>query len=375
MDRLASIFRLGLKELQSLRRDPVLIALIIWAFSAGVYVAADGMGSDLHNVSIAVVDEDRSPLSRQLTESLRPPEFSKPELISFQDIDKGLDTQTYSFVLVFPERLEADVLQGKQPQIQLNIDATAMMQAGTGSNHISQAFNEEITRYQHDRGITVQTSPVSLVSRYAFNPNLTSSWFSTIMEIINNITMLTVVLTGAAVMREREHGTLEHLLAMPLTPLEIMMAKVWANGLVILIAVALSLKLVIERILGVPVAGSIGLFLCGTALYLFFASALGILLGTIAKSMPQFGLLFILTILPMNLLSGGQTPLESQPALLRNLMSGVPSAQFVSMAQGILYRGADFSIVWPKFLAMTAVGLLLFVLAAARFRKSISAAH
>lgn len=375
MDRLASIFRLGLKELQSLRRDPVLIALIVWAFSAGVYVAADGMSSDLHNVSIAVVDEDRSPLSRQLTESLRPPEFRKPQMISFQEIDKGLDTQTYSFVLVIPERLEADVLQGNHPQILLNIDATAMMQAGTGSNHISQAINEEITRYQHDRGITVQTSPVSLVSRYAFNPNLTSSWFSTIMEIINNITMLTIVLTGAAVMREREHGTLEHLLAMPLTPFEIMMAKVWANGLVILAVAALSLKIVIEGLLGVPVAGSIGLFLCGTAQYLFFASALGILLGTIAKSMPQFGLLFILTILPMNLLSGGQTPLESQPALLRTLMSGVPSTQYVSMAQAILYRGADFSIVWPKFLAMTAVGLLLFMAAAVRFRKSISAAH
>lgn len=375
MDRLASIFRLGLKELQSLRRDPVLLALIIWAFSAGVYVAADGMSSDLHNVSIAIVDEDRSPLSRQLAESLRPPEFRKPQMISFQEIDRGLDTQTYSFVLVIPARLEADVLEGNHPQILLNIDATAMMQAGTGSNHISQVFNEEITRYQQDRGITVQTSPVNLVSRYAFNPNLTSSWFSTIMEIINNITMLTVVLTGAAVMREREHGTLEHLLAMPLTPLEIMLAKVWANGLVILVVVALSLKIVIERLLGVPVAGSIGLFLSGTALYLFFASALGILLGTIAKSMPQFGLLFILTILPMNLLSGGQTPLESQPPLLRTLMSGVPSTQFVGMAQSILYRGADLSIVWPKFLAMTAVGLLLFVLAAARFRKSISAAH
>ncbi|MBA4206476.1 MULTISPECIES: ABC transporter permease [Pannonibacter] len=375
MDRLISIFRLGLKELQSLRRDPVLLILILWAFSAGVYMAADGMRSDLNNVAVAVVDEDRSPLSRQLIDTLRPPEFRKPELISFAEIDRGLDTQAYSFVLVIPERFEADVVRGNTPKILLNIDATAMMQAGTGANHIAQAFAQEIARYQHGRGIAAAAMPVDLIIRYAFNPNLTSSWFSAIMEIINNITMLTVVLTGAAVMREREHGTLEHLLSMPLTPFEIMMAKVWANGLVILVVAGLSLKIVIEQLLGVPVAGSVALFLSGTALYLFFASALGILLGTIARSMPQFGLLFILTILPMNLLSGGETPIESQPLMLRTLMSAVPSTQFVSMAQAVLYRGADFWIVWPKFVAMTLVGLLLFTLAAIRFRKSIAAAH
>ncbi|MFN4009685.1 MAG: ABC transporter permease [Pannonibacter sp.] len=373
MRRLATIYRLGLKEILSLWRDPVLLVLILWAFTGGVYMAAEGMKSDLNNVSIAVVDEDRSQLSLRLVEALRPPEFLPPERISYGEINATLDSETYSFVLVIPSRFEADVRAGKTPAIQLDIDATAMMQAGIGANFIANALGQEINRFAESLGLS-QDMPLDLVLRYAFNPNLTGAWFSSVMEIINNVTMLTVVLTGAAVIREREHGTLEHLLAMPLTPFEIMMAKVWANGLVIVAVVAFSLWIVVEGLLKVPVAGSIPLFLAGTVLYLFFASALGILLGTLARTMPQFGLLFILIVLPMNLLSGGETPLESQPEALQMVMSVVPSTQFVAMAQAVLYRGAGAAIIWPKLVMITIVGLTLFTLAAARFRRSIAAA-
>lgn len=374
MRRLATIYRLGLKEILSLWRDPVLLILILWAFTGGVYMAAEGMKSDLNNVSIAVVDEDRSQLSLRLVEALRPPEFLPPERISYGEIDAALDSETYSFVLVIPSRFEADVRAGKTPAIQLDIDATAMMQAGIGANFIANALGQELNLFAGSLGLS-QDMPLDLVLRYAFNPNLTGAWFSSVMEIINNVTMLTVVLTGAAVIREREHGTLEHLLAMPLTPFEIMMAKVWANGLVIVAVVAFSLWIVVEGLLKVPVAGSIPLFLAGTVLYLFFASALGILLGTLARTMPQFGLLFILIVLPMNLLSGGETPLESQPEALQMVMSLVPSTQFVAMAQAVLYRGAGAAIIWPKLVMITIVGLTLFTLAAARFRRSIAAAR
>lgn len=104
--------------------------------------------------------------------------------------------------------------------------------------------------------------------------------------------MLAIVLAGAALIREREHGTMDHLLVMPVTPFEIAMSKIWANGLVIVVAVGLSLSVVVRRLLHIPIAGSIPLFLLGVAIYLFFATAVGLLLGTIARSMPQLGLLF-----------------------------------------------------------------------------------
>ena len=172
-----------------------------------------------------------------------------------------------------------------------------------------------------------------------FNPNGVSSWFKSVVAIINQITLLTVVLTGAAVIREREHGTLEHLLVMPLTAFEIAMAKVWANGLVILVATAASLFLVVMQALQVPFAGSVALWFSGVVLYLFFATALGIFLGTISRSMAQFALLIILVILVLKLLSGGSTPVESQPEWLQYLTFFLPSRHFVSFSQVIIYRG------------------------------------
>jgi ABC-2 type transport system permease protein len=217
-------------------------------------------------------------------------------------------------------------------------------------------------------------SPVTLSVRVAYNPNVTTAWFTSVMGIINNVTMLAIILAGAAVIREREHGTMDHLLVMPVTPFEIAMAKVLANGLVITVAVGLSLAIVVRTLLAIPVAGSIPLFMSGVALYLFFATAIGIVLATIARSMPQLGLLYMLVAMPMNMLSGSNTPLESMPPVLQAIMQVSPSTHFVSFAQAILYRGAGFSVVWPDLLAVAAIGGALFALALARFRSVAASA-
>jgi ABC-2 type transport system permease protein len=218
----------------------------------------------------------------------------------------------------------------------------------------------------------VDNQPVRLVVRKMFNPNGTSAWFTSVVAIINQITLLTVVLTGAAVIREREHGTLEHLLVMPLNSFEIALAKVWANGLVILIATATSLYLVVHKALAVPFAGSVPLWFAGVILYLFFATALGIFLGTIARSMAQFALLIILVIVVLQLLSGGSTPVESQPTWLQYLTFLLPSRHFVSFSQIIIYRGGGWNAVWQQFLIVAAVGVGFFYYSLTLFRKSIA---
>jgi ABC-2 type transport system permease protein len=131
------------------------------------------------------------------------------------------------------------------------------------------------------------------------------------MQIINNVTMLSIILTGAALIREREHGTIEHLLVMPVTPTEIMLAKVWSMGLVVLAGGRPVADLRGAGVLGVPIEGSVPLFLAGAALHLFATTSMGIFLATVARTMPQFGLLLMLTILPLQMLSGGSTPREA----------------------------------------------------------------
>ncbi len=180
------------------------------------------------------------------------------------------------------------------------------------------------------------------------------------MAVINNITMLTVVLTGAALIREREHGTIEHLLVMPVTPAEIMIAKIWANGLVIVVVAALSLWFVVHSVLRVPLAGSVPLFLAGTVLYEISVAALGILLATFTGTMGQFGLLVVPVLVILNLLSGSATPPESMPDWLIKVMQVTPTPHFVSFAQAVLYRGAGLDIVWPQLAALAAITTRVF---------------
>jgi len=163
------------------------------------------------------------------------------------------------------------------------------------------------------------------------------------------------------------------LLVMPITPFEIMTSKVWAMGLVVLIACGLSLVIVVQGLLSVPIEGSRLLFLGGAALHLFAATSMGIFMGTFARSMPQFGLLLMLVVLPLQMLSGGVTPRESMPEFVQYLMLAAPTTHFVMLAQSILYRGAGIDVVWPEFLALAFIGVIFFTIAQSRFRRTIGA--
>jgi len=365
---ISNIFWLGTKELRSFLHDFVLIGLVIYAFSFAVIATAQSNSQELQNASIAMVDEDHSELSRRIAHAFMPPMFQPPKLIAERDIVPLMNGGKYTFVVDIPPKFEQDVVGGRHPEIQVDVDATAMVQAGLGSGYAQEIITTEISNFLSNiEG--VPPSPVNLVVRIAFNPNVTTAWFTSVMGIINSVTMLAIIMSGAAIIREREHGTMDHLLAMPLTPFEIAMSKVWANGLVITVAVGLSLYVVVRTILSIPIAGSIPLFMVGVVIYLFFATAIGIFLGTVTHSMPQLGLLYMLVCIPMNMLSGSNTPLESMPPWLSTTMQASPSTHFVSFAQSILYRGAGFEVVWPQFLVVALIGGLFFGLALLRFRS------
>ncbi len=371
MRRLVNIFWLGTKELRSLQRDMVLVAFVIYSFSFAIYTQATGTSSEVHNASIALVDEDHSALSTHIADSFLRPQFRTPEAIRPDEVGPAMDRGVYMFVVVIPPRYEADLRGGRQPEIQVNIDATAMLQASIGASYIQNIISNEVLRYMQ-RSDEKHGAPVKITVTKAFNPNGEASWFYGIVAIINQITILTIILTGAALLREREHGTIEHLLVMPLTAFEIAMAKVLANGLVILVAVTASLFFVIRQILDVPIAGSPVLFMGGVVLYLFFATALGIFLATVTRTMAQFALIIILLIIVLQLLSGGNTPIESQPDWLQRITIFLPSRHFVSFSQAIIYRGAGLETVWPEFLAVAGMGMLFFVFSLSQFRRSIS---
>ena len=369
--KLENIYRLGVKELWSLWRDPVMLVLIVYVFTLAVYTAASAMPETLHNAPIAIVDEDHSPLSQRIVSAFDPPRFTQPYLIDQSQVDAGMDAGDYTFALIIPPNFQRDVLGGRPAEIQLNTDATRMTQAFTGGGYVQQIVSAEITEFvQRYRGSAAL--PVDLALSARFNPTLDKSWFGGLNQIINQITMLSIILTGAALIREREHGTIEHLLVMPVTPFEIMSAKVWSMGLVVLVAAALSLNIVVRGWLGVPVIGSLWLFFSAAVLMLFATTSLGIFLATVARNMPQFGMLMVMTIVPLQMLSGGSTPYESMPLAVQDVMQVAPTTHFVKLGSAILFRGAGFDVVWPQFVALAVIGAVLFAFSLARFRKTIA---
>ena len=368
--RAATIYRLGVKELWGLWREPMLGALVVFLFTASIYSSATAVPETLNKAPIAIVDEDGSPLSARIASGFYPPHFVAPAMVSLAEVDAGLDAGDFTFALDIPPNFQRDVLAGRTPTVQLNVDATRMSQAFTGSGYVQQIVLGEVSEFLQ-RYRRTESAQVDLVLRARFNPTLDPSWFGALMELIDNVTMLSILLAGAALIREREHGTIEHLLVMPVAPIEIMLAKAWSMGLVVLLAAAVSLVVVVQGALEVVIDGSIALFLACAALHLFATTSMGIFMATLARSMPQFALLLILTMLPLQMLSGGSTPRESMPELVQNLMLAAPTTYFVSAAQAILYRGAGLDVVWPQLLAIAAIGIIFFIIALARFRRTI----
>ena len=366
-----NVSRLTAKELRSLLGDVPLMALIFFAFTAAIYTTAKGVKAEVANASVGWIDGDRSDLSYRLRDAIRPPYFKPPADITNEEADPALDRGDLIFVIDIPPHFEADVLAGRTPAIQVQVDATAMTQAGLGVLYLNEIFLQELLDFFHQRGLESML-PSQASIHLLFNPNNQSHWFTSIMLIVTNVTVLSIILVGAAVIREREHGTIEHLLVMPIRPSEIAMGKILANGGVIFFASLLALWLVIHKALQVPLNGSIPLFALGTALYLFAVTSLGVLLATAAASMPQFGLLAAPVYVVLYLLSGAATPVESMPIAIQDFVQISPTTQFVKLTQAVLYRGAGIDVVWPQLLSVAVAGAIFLALALHRFRSMLA---
>ncbi len=365
---LKNVWNLGGKELRGLLRDPIMLLLILYSFSLSVWTTSNAAPDALTNAAISIVDEDQSHLSSRISSAFYPPYFVQPQMINAAQMDARMDAGLDTFALNIPPDFERDVLAGKSPAIQLNVDATRMGQAFTGSGYIQQIVTSEVSEYVTSHR-AVATMPVGLALRARYNPGLDPSWFGAISSVIQSVTMLSLVLTGAALIREKEHGTVEHLLVMPVNAAEIMLSKILSMGLVVLLGSTFSLLVVVQGVMQVPVHGSALLFLAGSVLMVFAMTSMGIFLATIAGSMPQFALLMMLVLLPLQVLSGAMTPRESMPEIIQNIMLAAPNTHFIILSQGILFRGAGLDVMWPQFLALAVIGAALFWLALRQFRK------
>lgn len=368
---LKNIWDLGVKELFGLLRNPLMLLLIAYSFTLNIKSTASSAKDAINDIAIAIVDEDHSVLSRRICDAFLPPFFKRAEVIQAYEVDRVQNEGLYTFVLTLPLGMERDILKHRKPSVRLDIDATQNAVAYSGAGAVESIVTSEIRRHISRENVPEEKF-IELETRNRYNPNLTQKWYEAVIGLVRIIAMLSIILTGSALINEREHGTMEHLLVMPVSPFEIIVSKIWAMSAVVLVTVTISVYLVIHLWLGVPIEGSVPLFLVGVAFALFAINSLGIYLATVANSMPQLGMLVILVLLPMSMLSGSSTPLESMPPFIRKCALFLPTTHFNMLSRDIFFRGAGLEVVWKSFLALFLIGLVLFLLSLFRFRKSVS---
>lgn len=368
-DFIKHTYILGFKEIKSFFNDKVFVVFIIWAFTLNIISASNSSRSEVNNAAVAVVNEDNSIISRNIIAGLRGPYFQNPNIITYDKINNGLDTGKYTFVIVIPEHFQADLLAGKNAEIQLNIDATAVSQAYNGSNYIKTIINNEVDNFVKNEKDNSKFKNFEQVIRVKYNPNRISGWYASVIQIIMKGTMLSMMLPAVALVREKERGTIEHLLVMPITPTEIMFSKIWSNAIIILGFAIMSLFLIVKGYFGVKVLGSTFLFFFGFMIFQFSLTSLGMMLATFTANIAQLALLIMVFMVPLNFLSGTYVPMESMSPFMQNLMFLSPLKLFIDFSIPIIFKGATLDEVWQPLFYMFLVGTILFVVAALRFKQ------
>ncbi len=363
------------KELVQLLRDTVLIVFTLYAFTMDIYWAGSGVTLSLNNAAMVFFDGDKSFSSRELTHRFREPYFDVLGAVSrpTETVEK-LDQGGVIVALDIPENFESSLIRGDPVTVQMQVNTT-----NTVLGQLASAYGQQIVgRYGLEIAMQKQglspdgpiAGPVLIDEhRVWFNPNQDDSWFFSITELLTIITVFAMMLPAAAMVREKERGTIEQLLVSPLSAFQVMFPKVLAMTLVIVVLTALSLLVVIGGVFDVPFKGSLWLFLALTTLYVFTTSGLGLLIATFSRNMAQAGMLIILLIAPMIFLSGAFTPPEAMPGFMRALMIISPLHYFIDASLGVLLKGVELKLLLPQIVGMVVLGGINFSLGMWRFRR------
>jgi len=363
-----------LKEFRQLAADWPIVLIILWGFFGGVYLSGHAGAVDLNNYPVVVLDLSHSMESRELVSRLRPPNFKIVATVqSDREVVEHLDSARASLAVIIPPGFARDV-QESRGRFQVICDGTQAQMATLAAAYVAQIAGQYGVQLL-ERRIGSAADQLALLPqvdarmRVEFNPSIEVAWFSSLFELFNMITMTSLLLTAAALVREKEHGTLEQLLVSPLRPAELFAAKIIPSVIVVLVLSPLSLYAIVHGLHGTPLRGSVLLFYAVTILFVFSIASLGLALAVIARNLPQAMMLMLLTLWPMMFLSGAMSPPESMTAWLKALSFISPMRYFLDLGFQVLFKGNGLAYVWHDVLGIVILGSGLFVFAVWRFRR------
>ena len=366
--RIAALAR---KEFSQLLRYVPMLLIFVWAFTGAVYTGGHGMATELHNYPIAVVDLSRSAASRELISRFRAPYFRvTAHAAGDRELVDWLDTGRVSLGIIVPPDFERRA-EGAGARFQVIVDGSQSMLATIAAAHIAAIASDYGGELLERRGSGGGHPRVDARVRVEYNANLSEQWFASLLEVLNQVTMISMLLAAAAMVREREHGTLESLLVSPLRPAELFAAKLLPIVTLVPLAAVASVLGIVNGVFQTPIRGSVALFYAISAVYVFAVASLGLAIAVVARNLGQAVLLLLLVFYPMVLLSGAFTPPESTGAAMRYAGLLSPVRHYVDFGYQVLFKGNGIRDVWPQMGWIFALGVAVFTLSVRRFSRVI----
>ena len=372
MHRLHAAIR---KEFQQFFRDWLLLGLITFIYTGDVIMCTMALSFEVRNLNLAVLDQDRSQLSGQLIERFTATEYFAPPLSASrpQEVEALLDRGTVDLAVIIPAGFSSDVERGKRATLQMLLSGVNSNTANVArgyANLIAEGFAHDILRARaQSAGITLTIPEIRPATRVQYNPELRFRYFMAISMVVVAAVLVGVITMSASLVREKESGTVEQLMVTPLLRHEVMIAKALPPFVVGMLALGPSLW--IARAFGVPMQGSIQLFVIASAITLLSCMAIGSFIATFARNLQQALLISFFVLFPIMFLSGTIVPIESMPPFLQTLSFVSPIRYYMEIALGILLKGVGMTVLWQDFIGLTAIGFVLGLWSLRRLRRHL----
>jgi len=365
------------KEYAQMIRDKALLFILVWSFTLSPFIAANGLSMEVQHHPFVSYDQSQSASSRELLSRLQEPYFRlMADLHSDREMVDYLDRGTASMAIVIPADFERRIASGKAASFQVISDGSISLSATVAAMYVSQICADYTLEILERRGfgtLIKQNIPkVDSDLRTEYNPNRTSSWFMGLVDFISQITIISLLLPAAAMVREKEFGTIEQLMVTPARSIEIFLSKIIPNVLIIIPLSFVGLYGVMKGFFGLPIVGNLLLFYLVMALYIFVMSSLGIQVALLAKNLPQVIMIIILLLIPMIFLSGTFTPPEAMPIWMQRVGLLIPMRYFLEFTFDVLLKGNPFAYVWPSVLGLLVIGSGLFASSCWMFYRQFS---
>ena len=366
------------KEFLQFARDRALVLLILYTF-VEIAICGWALTLDVRNMATAVYDGDRSAESRALVNA-----FARLEgfrLVAQVDdpasLDALMDRGDIQFALIVPRGFAQALRRGETAQVQVLVDGTNSSIAGQAlaiTAGLLRDYNEDILLQRVERAGLAQYTLIPRVQnliRILYMPQLKYVHFIMLTMLTISVLILGILVPAAAIVREKEAGTLEQLMITPVTAAELIIAKILP--MIVLKVVGLTIGVVMSMwLFGVPLRGSVYLFY-GISLLMFMSSSgIGVFLGTLARNMQQTLMLAFFILFPLAFLSGTVVPITNMPRVLQWFTYLSPLRYYVEATLGIFLKGVGLDILWPQAVMLTVYGLVLLGLSTLRFRKSLA---